>query len=125
NLFDRAVLSSVNYERWSTTPIWNDAERCIGNLAPSQRGTLSDPIISEGGRKFLVDLLSQLSDRQLADAFSVARFDKKPHGGAPVDERVDGVKHEREEIGRGGGPGLGGGGRVSGFSAPLSGWGTR
>lgn len=98
NLFDRAALSSVNYERWSTAAIWNDTERCIGNLAPSQRGTLSDPIISEGGRKFLSDLLSQLSDRQLADAFSVARFDRKPHGGAPIDDWVAAFKHKREEI---------------------------
>jgi hypothetical protein len=98
NLFDRASLSSVNYERWSTTPIWNDPERCIGNLSPSQRGTLSDPIISESGRKFLSDLLAQLSDRQLHDVFDVARFDRKPNGGAPVDDWVAAFKHKREEI---------------------------
>jgi hypothetical protein len=98
NLFDRALLGSVNFERWSTTPIWDDAKRCIGNLAPSERGTLTDPIISEGGRTFLSGLLAQLTDQQLQDVFSVARFDRKPHGGAPVDDWVAAFKHKREEI---------------------------
>ena len=98
NLWDRAAISSVNFERWSTTAIWDDPHYCIGNLAPSERGTLTDPIISEGGREFLSGLLDQLTDKQLQDVFSVARFDRKPHGGAPVDDWVSAFKHKREEI---------------------------
>ena len=98
NLLDRASLGSVNFERWSTTSMWDDPKHCIGNLAPSQRGTLSDPIISEGGRRFLSGLLNQLTDKQLADVFSVARFDQKPSGGAPVADWVSAFKHKREEI---------------------------
>jgi hypothetical protein len=98
NLFDRAPLSSVNFDRWSKTEIWSDPARCIGNLAPSQRGTLTDPEISEGGRSFLANLLTQLTDQQLHDLFDVARFADKPHGGAPVDAWVAAFQHKRNEI---------------------------
>jgi len=59
---------------------------------------LSDPTISEEGRKFLADLLMQLTDQQLVDLFSVARFDSKPHGGAPIEAWVTAFKAKRQEI---------------------------
>jgi hypothetical protein len=98
NLFNRSALSSVNYERWASTPIWRDAAKCVGDLAPSERGTLPDPVISEGGRKFLADLLVQLTDDQIRDLFTVARFADKPHGGAPVEDWVSVFNRKRDEI---------------------------
>ncbi len=98
NLLNRAAIGSVNFEMWSTTPIWKDAEHCVANLAPSETGSLSDPVISEAGRKFLADLLAQLSDKQLHDLFAVARLADKPHGGAPTDAWVAAFKEKRQQI---------------------------
>src|SRR5689334_5426152 len=75
SLMNRATVSSANLDGWSRTPIWKDAPHCIGNLPPSQTGTLTNPIISEAGRKFLSELLAQFSDRQLEDLFTAARLD--------------------------------------------------
>jgi len=102
NLFNRSSIGSVNLEMWSHTPIWKDPKRCIGNLATAQTGTLNDPTISEAGRKFLADLLTKLSDAQLRDLFTVARFADKPVNGGTgrttVDAWADAFKHKRDEI---------------------------
>jgi hypothetical protein len=103
NLFNRNPLSSVNLERWTAIPVWKDAKRCVGNLSISQTGTLNDPTISEAGRKFLSDLLAQLTDDQLRDLFTVARFATKPglNGtpkGATVEEWIAAFKKKRDEI---------------------------
>jgi len=66
--------SSMNFENWSKKEIWDDKTRCVGNLSRSVTGTLGNPVIHEAGRKFLADLLGQLTDRQLRDLFEVARF---------------------------------------------------
>ena len=98
NLFNRAGAGSVNFEEWSKTPVWKDAARCVGNLSASQTGTLDDPVISEGGRQFLANLLGQITDRQLHDLFSTAGFAEKPSGSAPIASWVTAFKHKRDEI---------------------------
>ena len=102
NSFNRDALGSANLEQWAGTPIWRDAKHCVANLSQSQTGTLADPIISEGGRKLLADLLGQLTDRQLQDLFEVARFGNRflpgGAGAAPVSAWVDAFKHKRDEI---------------------------
>jgi hypothetical protein len=104
NLFNRDAVGSVNLEQWSAARIWSDkSDRagCIGDLPPSQTGSLNYPRIGEGGRKFLSDLLTQLSDAQLRDLFEVARFSQRKGGAsrpATVDEWVDAFKKKRGEI---------------------------
>jgi len=102
NSFNRDALGSANLEQWAGAPIWRDAKRCVANLSPSQTGTLAHPVISEGGRKFLADLLVRLTDDQLQDLFGVARFGERilPGGtaGTPVSAWVDAFKHKRDEI---------------------------
>jgi len=103
NLFNRKSVGGANLDEWSHVPVWKGAKRCVGNLAPSQTGTLSDPLISEVGRKFLADLLTELSDDQLRDLFSVAGFGDKPARGggwglSVVDAWVAAFKHKRDEI---------------------------
>ena len=102
NSFNRDALGSANLEQWAGTPIWRDAKHCVANLSPSQTGTLADPIISEGGRKLLADLLGQLTGRQLQELFEVARFGNRSlpggAGAAPVSAWVDAFKHKRDEI---------------------------
>jgi len=98
NKLNRGSAGSVNLELWSTTPIWKDKGRCVGNLAKSFTGTLGNPVISEAGRAFLANLLDQVTDAQLHDLFAVARLDRKPHGGAPIDAWVTAFKQKRLEI---------------------------
>jgi hypothetical protein len=104
NLFNRDPVGSVNLEQWSAAHIWSskgDKAGCIGDLPPSQTGSLEYPRIGEGGRKFLSDLLIQLSDTQLRDLFEVSRFSQRKGGAsrpATVDEWVDAFKKKRGEI---------------------------
>jgi hypothetical protein len=104
NLFNRSTVGSANFEQWSKTRIWKDVGVCVGNLSQSQTGTLFEPKISEAGRRFLADLLVQLTDQQLHDLFDVARVDhrsRRPDSKDPpasVDEWVAAFKQKRDEI---------------------------
>jgi hypothetical protein len=70
--------ASMNLNEWSRVPVWKDPQKCIGNISGSWRGSLNDPVISEAGRKFLADLLSQLSTQQIRDMFDAARVHLRP-----------------------------------------------
>jgi len=104
NFANRDVTGSVNFDQWSSTPIWRDRSRCVGHMSQSYTGTLGDPTIGEAGRRFLADLLVQLSDQQLHDLFEVARVDlrsRKPQSEeapATVDEWVAAFKAKRDEV---------------------------
>jgi len=97
--------SGVNLAGWKETPVWTDDEQCIGNLPKSFTGTLGEPVISEAGRKFLADLLMQLSDRQLSDLFEVGRVrlrlrspGKVDSGFATAADWVEAFKAKRDQI---------------------------
>lgn len=101
NLFNRSTTGSVNYDAWSEVPVWVDVPSCIGNLAPSQSGSMENPHISEAGRKLLADLLLQLSDRQLRDLFETARFaERKTESvrAATVDQWIGAFKKRRDQV---------------------------
>jgi hypothetical protein len=98
---NRDAVSSVNFDQWSRTSVWDNPRSCTGNLLKSNTGTLDHPLISEAGRKFLADLLVQLSDAQLRDLFDVARFPERRSPsirGATLEEWVDAFKRKRDEI---------------------------
>ena len=92
----------MNFDEWSKTPIWRDAAICEGHLRKSHTGTLDNPIIGEAGRRFLSDLLVQLTDEQLHDLFEVARVDRrsrKPGTAEPpatADEWAAAFKQKRD-----------------------------
>lgn len=97
--------SGVNLEAWRQTPVWKDEAGCVGNLPKSFTGTLSEPAISEAGRRFLADLLMQLSDRQLADLFEAARVRLRLRSPGKVDsgfatgaDWVEAFKTKRQQI---------------------------
>ena len=101
NVFNRDSVGSANLEQWSAAHIWTRATQCTGELPPSQTGSLENPRISEAGRKFLADLLMQVSDAQLRDLFDVSRFAQRKGGAsrpASVDEWVNAFKKKRGEI---------------------------
>jgi len=97
SMFNEDKKSAVNFEAWSTTPIWKDSEACVAELSKSFTGSLEHPKISEDGRKFLSGLLAQLGDRQLRDLFEVARFTKRDPN-TPIDEWVRVFRQKRDEI---------------------------
>lgn len=109
--FGRATRSNanertgVNLAAWRQTPVWKDDAGCVGNLPKSFTGTLSEPLISEAGRRFLANLLMQLSDRQLQDLFEAARVRLRLRSPGRVDsgfatdaEWVDAFKAKRDEV---------------------------
>jgi hypothetical protein len=102
--FNRTGTESVSLADWVATPIWKDPNRCIANMRKSSTGTLKDPHISEEGRKFLADLMVQLTDQQLRDLFEVARFSRRPAlagrpgSAATTAQWVDAFKKKRSEI---------------------------
>lgn len=100
NQYNRNSVGSANFEQWSGGKIWSDAKACAGDLSRSHTGTLDHPHIGDAGRKFLADLLVQLTDAQLHDLFEVARFPERTGGGpmATVDEWVGAFKQKRDEI---------------------------
>jgi hypothetical protein len=102
NLFNRDAVGSVNLSEWSHMAIWKDPARCVGNLPQSQTGTLDHPVIKEAGRKFLADLLAQLTDQQIHDLFEVARFPERviPNQSKvpTVDDWVAAFDQKRDEI---------------------------
>jgi len=104
NYFIRSRAAGVNFEDWSKTPVWRDARACVGHLSESVSGTLADPVISEAGRKFLSELLIQLTDQQLSDLFEVARVNlrsRRPGSSEPaasVEEWVKAFKSKRDQV---------------------------
>jgi hypothetical protein len=104
NRLNRQEPGSVNFKRWQDTPVWLDGESCVANLHQSLTGTLSNPAITEDGRRFLSRLLAQLTDAQLRDLFEVARFARRgvQEGGhvstGSTDEWVAAFKQKRDDI---------------------------
>ena len=88
-------------QAWEGEPIWKDPAQCVGNLRKSLLGTFKDPPIGEQGRKFLADLMVQLSDKQISDIFTAARverFHRHQERNLPISEWVRVFKKKREEI---------------------------
>ncbi len=97
NAGNNDAVGAANYKAWSHEAIWKGASACVGNLHWTWSGSLSDPLIGEPGRKFLSDLLNQLTDAQLRDLFEVARFTERDPT-ATVGQWVNAFKHKRAEI---------------------------
>jgi hypothetical protein len=105
NALNQQPRASVNLAEWAHLPIWKASNGCVGNLSGSWTGTLKEPVISEEGRQFLADLLTQLSDEQLRDMFETARVylrSRAPESGRSgfpaVDEWITAFKQKRAQI---------------------------
>ncbi len=105
NTFNNNTKGGMNLAAWSKTPVWKDATNCVGNLPKSMTGTLDNPPITEAGRQFLADLMTQLSDAQIHDLFEVSRVTLRlrdpgdvSSGFPTVDEWVNIFKQKREQI---------------------------
>src|SRR5207253_2692237 len=70
NLWRQKSTARANFEEWSSVPVWKGDATCETHLGAGIRGgTLHSPEITEAGRKFLADLLVQLTDDQIRDMF--------------------------------------------------------
>jgi hypothetical protein len=104
NLFNRDSVGSANLAAWSKASIWTSSTGCIANLPRSQTGSLDNPFIADDGRKFLGDLLAQMTDKQLYDLFDVARFPRRSTvteaspNTTTVAQWVDVFKKKRNEV---------------------------
>jgi hypothetical protein len=67
------TVGSANYHEWSGVSLWKDPARCQAELPGNfMHPTLKHPVISEAGRRFLADLLGQLTDDQIRGLFEVS-----------------------------------------------------
>jgi hypothetical protein len=96
SLYNSNGPSSLNLEMWSRTSVWDGKTGCVANIKKSSTGTLDHPVISEAGRAFLAERLQQITDSQLRDLFTVARFDKRR--GDSIDAWVAAFKEKRDAI---------------------------
>ena len=97
NLLNNDHTGAVNYKAWAGMPIWKESTGCVASLPGSLSGTLHNPRISEAGRQFLADLLNQLSDTQIRDLFTVARFTQRDPT-ASLADWIGAFKAKREAI---------------------------
>ncbi len=118
-LFTSNSGAKMNLSEWSGEKVWKKVgtntqtgapgnQICQAQLRKSLTATdgLSDPIISEEGRRFAAGLLCQLSDQQIVDLFRVARVAQMPanrnqDAAAVVQKWVDAFKQKREQIASG------------------------
>jgi hypothetical protein len=114
--------AKMNLKGWDGKKLWKKVgtdgapQECQAELTKSltAHDGLSDPVISEEGRRFDAGLLCQLSDSQIEDLFKASRAAEMPEyhnqdGSfkASVDEAsitrqwVDAFKHKREDLAKG------------------------
>jgi hypothetical protein len=79
-------------DAWEKAPVWAERAACRISMdaLPHGGGTFGSARVSEPGRRFVAGLLGQLTDAQLTELFTDARFDQ-PFKGAqtrPVSEWV-------------------------------------
>lgn len=103
NAWNRNSPGSAHFEKWSQEPVWRKPETCEANLSGSLTGTLKHPVISEAGRKFLADLLSKLTDRQITALFEVAGLPARARAagqdsGDSIRDWVSAFKAKRDAI---------------------------
>ena len=94
----------VDLPEWEKAPMWADRASCTISMdaLPYHGATFTPVKISEAGRQHLGGLMSQLSDRQIEDLFTSARFDH-PTGmfgkhSAPIAEWVRVFKAKVNQI---------------------------
>ena len=72
----RVRFPKMKLASWRGVKVWRDEAACQANLTSSIVGTLSNPRVTEAGRRFLAGRLSLLSDKQILDLFTAARVDQ-------------------------------------------------
>ena len=71
--------TKFDLEAWRKAPIWEDRAACTTSMRtlPFEGATFGQAVISERGRTFTASLLGELTEPQLTDLFTHARFAEK------------------------------------------------
>ncbi len=71
--------SKMDLKAWEAVKMWHDRATCTVSMEelPYNGATFTEVRVSETGRQLIGKMLSALSDRQLSDLFSGARFDQR------------------------------------------------
>ncbi|HZI79543.1 MAG TPA: hypothetical protein VFD69_08520 [Vicinamibacterales bacterium] len=69
----------VSLRRWRVSTIWADRTQCLVTMRhlPYSGATFQDVRVGEAGRQLAARLLGRLTDEEIVDLFSAARFDQK------------------------------------------------
>lgn len=105
-LLNAHSTGSANFKEWSRVPLWKEAGSCETHLGGNlDHHTLKDPVVSEAGRRFLANLLDQLTDEQIRDMFQAASIDARQWDSpedrdrnGTIDQWVAAFKKKREEL---------------------------
>jgi hypothetical protein len=125
-LFTGNASAKMNLENWSEKKLWKmvgtpgtDEAKCpvcqaVLNKSLSATNGLSDPTISEEGRRMLAGLMCQLTDQQIQDLFKAAKVSTMPKyhnadgsfkqglDAATIEKQwVEAFKAKREDMARG------------------------
>jgi hypothetical protein len=86
--------TKMDLAAWERVPIWEDRGQCIVSMRdlPFEGATFGRATITEAGRRFAADRLSQISDAQLGELFESARFGHKRGLLTPTNEVGDWVR---------------------------------
>jgi hypothetical protein len=92
--------TKVDLEAWSRVPVWEDRGQCTLSMRqlPFDGATFGRATITERGRRFFADRLSQLSDAQLTELFESARFSQKRGFFAPTHDVADWVRAFKAKV---------------------------
>jgi hypothetical protein len=105
NFWHQTTTARGNYREWSRVPMW-EGSGCRAHLKPGMIApTLKDPVVSEAGRRFLADLLAQLTDAQIRGMFAAGTIDKRgwplprhDKNNGTLEEWVQAFKRRRDEV---------------------------
>jgi hypothetical protein len=91
----------VRLAKWSGRPLWSDAARCEIDLKdmPFAGATFSPVRISEDGRRLLAERMRRLSEGQIRDLFSGARFAQFHRPGQPGADLSNWVRAFQRKVG--------------------------
>ena len=107
NFRSQHTIARANYKEWSRVPMWDDPATCRAKLGAKLREpTLKDPVVTEAGRRFLADLLVQLTDDQIRDMFEAGTMDRRGwrdpgdegKNNGTIDQWVTAFKKRRDAI---------------------------
>jgi hypothetical protein len=98
--------TKVDLPEWQKAQIWEDRAACKVSMRdlPYEGATFGEAHVTEAGRLFVGKLLSRLSDRQLTDLFTGARFNSRRgffSASRPIDEWVSAFKAKITAINEG------------------------
>jgi hypothetical protein len=90
----------VDLHNWRAVPVWRDRRSCTVSMKslPFEGATFEDRRISEEGRQLLARLLEQISERQLTDLFTAARFAEYDAVSAASHDVREWVRAFREKV---------------------------